>query len=73
MLRPLDRFKRVPSERWFALIGSIDADDARAFPIGAGREWVAPDAGVLTCFANDVPWAYLNNRGTVDLSVLRVT
>ncbi len=73
LFRWLESRRRVPSGPWFALIGSIDAVEARAFPIGAGREWVAPAAGILTCFANDLRRMHWNNWGAVELAVLRVT
>ncbi len=34
-----------------------------------GAPYTAPRAGRLTCFANDVPGFYWNNRGAIRLSV----
>jgi hypothetical protein len=73
LLRIAESRRRVPREPWFALIGSIDADEARTFLIGADRELVAPATGDLTCFANDLRRMHWNNWGAVELTVLRVT
>ncbi len=73
LLRSKESGRRVPTEPWFALIGSIDADEARAFLIGSERELAAPATGVLSCFANDLWGMYWNNWGAVELTVLRVT
>jgi hypothetical protein len=64
---------RMPGERYFALIGAIDRDPATQFLIGRGlARWIASRSGQLTCFANDVPGFYWNNRGAVKLTVTRL-
>jgi hypothetical protein len=60
---------RAPDALYFTLIGALDRDPSTQFPIGACRSWTAPRAGELTCFANDVPLMYWNNRGSVHLTV----
>jgi hypothetical protein len=61
--------RRMPHENWFALIGAIDSDQRTAFLIGSSRVYRASVSGELTCYANDVPWAYGNNKGSVTLNV----
>jgi len=61
---------RAPDALYFTLIGALDRDLATIFAIGARRVgWSPPRAGQLTCFANDVPGFYWNNRGSVRLMV----
>ena len=65
--------KRVPASNYFALIGAIDRDMNSAFEIGnVKRKFHPPRDGILYCFANDVPYAYWNNRGEVTLTVKRI-
>lgn len=71
-LRVFAKARRVPAAPWFALCGALNCNEATAFVIGAGREWVAPAAGQVFVFANDVPWAYFNNQGEIELSVTRL-
>jgi hypothetical protein len=66
------RFLRMPGEHYFTLIGAFDRDPATMFPIRKGIEFVAPRSGMLTCFANDVGWAYRNNSGEVTLTVKQI-
>jgi hypothetical protein len=68
--RIVERYLRAPGQRYFTLIGTLDRDPATIFPIGTRLlGWAPPRAGQLTCFANDVPMMYWNNRGSVRLSV----
>ena len=68
--RFVQQYLRVPGERYFTLIGALDRDAKSIFSIGAELlGWRAPRRGRLTCFANDVPFAYWNNRGSVRLTV----
>src|SRR4051794_16355813 len=62
---------RVKGENYFTLIGTLDRDLSTAFCIGRRARVQAPRSGLLTCFANDVPGFYWNNRGTVQLTVTR--
>lgn len=64
--------RRVPSEPWFALIGAQARDLSTRFAIGAGCECQPRQTGELTCFANDVPFLYWNNRGEIALTIERV-
>lgn len=65
--------RRRPHDDWFTLIGAIDAQDPTMFRIGSSYPvYTPPKSGQLTCFANDCPWAYGNNKGFVDLTVTRI-
>lgn len=70
LLRAFGGWRRAPAHRWFELIGAIDRKLDGAFAIGRDRELVAFASGELTCFANDAPGFYFNNRGFVDLEVV---
>lgn len=67
VFKKLERFRRMPSADWFALIGAIDKDRSTLFLIGRGTEFEATRDGFLTFFANDL--AYWNNRGTLRLEL----
>ena len=58
--------------RFFTLIGAIDESTDHAFVIGNGCTYIAAGGGELVCFANDVPWGYCNNKGTISFSVERL-
>jgi len=64
-----ERLRRAPSEDWFVLMGAIDCDPSTIFRIGTCAVVTPPRDGQLTCFANDVPGMYWNNRGAVHLIV----
>lgn len=65
--------RRLPSENWFALIGVIASDESTAFLIGEQLDdWTASRSGELMCYANDVPAACFNNRGSVILTITRI-
>ncbi len=68
-MRHFEARRRAAKERWFTLMGAIDGDASTVFRIGASATVRAPRSGTLTCFANDVPFAYLNNFGSVMLTV----
>ena len=69
------RWLRVAAEgerraEFFTLVGTVGRSLRHAFLIGAGpRTFVPPVDGNLVCFANDVPWAYWNNRGKITIHV----
>jgi len=71
LLAPLRRFRRAPGAPWFQLMGALDADAARPFPIGAGCTLSPAHDGELACFANDLCVMAWNNRGAVTLQVWR--
>ena len=73
VLRLSECLRRVPQEPWLALIGSIEKDKQAFFRIGRERVFSPTKTGRLYCFANDVSIAYGNNRGSIQLSVTRLT
>jgi hypothetical protein len=72
LIRDLEMFRRVRHADWFALIGAIDEDRESEFVIGRQVEFTASRDGELTCFANDAPFMYWNNKGSVTLTVTRL-
>ena len=71
-LRLFEHFRRRPKDKWFALIGAVGEDESTTFLIGSNLRFRANHSGELTCYANDVPWAYDNNRGSIQLEVERL-
>ncbi len=71
-LRLTERLRRVPSARWFALIGVVVGAPEPAFLIGKSRMIVPLTGGRLKCFANDLSFMYWNNYGSVQLTVTRL-
>jgi hypothetical protein len=80
------RWRRIPTSRWFCLIGEVHASDEpiegsalTALSIGEGGTFQSLYAGRLFAYANDVrlgmfPSAfYLNNHGSVSLRVTRTS
>jgi|SRR5271166_5452078 len=72
LVLPFEPLRRMPHEPWFTLIGAIDRKPETQFVIGKERTVTVPATGMLTCFANDVAFAYLNNFGSVELTVTRI-
>ena len=73
-LAPLSPLLRVTTAangrpKFFTLIGTLGSSVEDAFIIGSGTTHTATGDGELVCFANDVPWAYSNNRGTISFTV----
>jgi hypothetical protein len=69
-LRLFEHFRRRPKDNWFALIGSVGENESATFLIGSSNpRFKATESGELTCYANDVPWAYGNNKGSIELTV----
>ena len=76
LLKPHEAKRRAPLENWFCLIGGIGEDPTKLFRIGRQSvDWPvgAGMSGELTCFANDVGWAYWNNIGSITLSITRTS
>ena len=70
-LKPFEWMRRVPTQRFFKLIGTIGKSMESIVVIGSGRPGFVPTvSGPLFCFANDVRFMYCNNHGEL---VLRVT
>ena len=65
-------FLRIPSAKWFALIGCINRNKPY-FLIGEGQTvFQAEQDGELICFANDVRGFYWNNSGSLLIKMERV-
>jgi hypothetical protein len=67
---------RGQSASWFTLIGCVAKDSASMFAIGTGDRlhggWTASRSGPIYCFANDAWFMYWNNRGAVQLEIIRL-
>jgi hypothetical protein len=67
--RLCERFRRAPRADWFCLVGAINRDPSTLFTIGRSATIQAIQGGALTCFANDLPFMYGNNSGSLQLAV----
>ncbi len=72
ILKNSERLRRSPQENWFALMGTINFDTDNLFKIGTDKILQANQSGILTCFANDIPFMYWNNKGSIQLIVTRI-
>lgn len=70
-LRPFEFMRRAKKDNWLTLMGAIDRRPETVFRIGASWHGRAQIGGELTCFANDAPFAYANNSGSVILKAVR--
>jgi hypothetical protein len=61
--------KRTPSARWFQLVASVDKQPTHTIVLGISGRFVAPTTGRLWVYANDAPFAYGNNTGSIDLII----
>ena len=64
-------FLRYPHAEWYALVGAMDERLDTCFLVGRSVTFQAGHEGELCFFANDAPWAYYNNHGTLDLTITR--
>jgi PA-IL-like protein len=55
--------------RFFSLIATIGESTEYAFVIGYRYTMEAPISGEIVCFANDAPWAYGNNSGSLEVAI----
>jgi len=62
------RLKGAPC---FCLCGVYECNDATAFPIGAGTSITAVQTGMISFFANDTPGFYFNNKGSLQVTIIR--
>lgn len=75
LIMPKSDRKRAPEFNWFALMGSLNENDAVYFLIGKEKQKIFNSSGRLFCFANDMKSGgfYLNNNwGNVKLTITRV-
>lgn len=70
-LRRYEERRRMPKEKWFALIGAVDRE-AEGFLIGCTRNWRCGRDGEILCYANDLDSMYWNNWWWIDLTVERL-
>lgn len=61
--------KRIPSAKWFQLIGVVNQNMSDPIELGTNGDFIAPANGRLWAFANDAEFAYGNNSGHVELDV----
>ena len=63
--------KRIPSAKWFQLVGVIKGSQDIAYEIKLGMEGIfpSPESGGLCVFANDADFAYWNNFGCIELYI----
>jgi hypothetical protein len=61
--------KRVPTAKWFQLVGAVDKDASHFIKLGSSGTFIAPVSGRLWAFANDAWFAYCNNSGSVELEI----
>lgn len=63
--------RRAPKSEWFYLMGMVAEVGERSFPIGAKATAKMETGGEFCAFANDLPWKYDNNKGSLRLRVTR--
>jgi len=68
----LEKYRRIPQANWFTLIGTIGKTTKTHFIIGTEKTYKAVQDGELFCFANDVSFAYENNKGELELEVTKI-
>ena len=68
-----ERYRRLPSANWFALVGALGDEDDELFLIGDGNEpYTAARDAELYLFANDLPSKYDNNKGWLTVTVTHI-
>jgi hypothetical protein len=68
----LENIRRIPHANWFALIGTIGKTTKTHLIIGTEKTYKAPGGGELFCYANDVFFAYGNNKGELELEITKI-
>ena len=68
-----ERFRRLPDGNWFALVGALGDEDDELFLIGSGQKnYEATRDADLYLFANDLPFKYDNNKGSLVVKITRL-
>jgi len=62
-------YRRVTSQDWFYLMGMVAEVGDQLIPIGNGTTDTIQRSGEFCAFANDLPWTYRNNKGSLMLRV----
>ncbi len=69
---------RAPDQKYFYLMGALRGACydglicEHLFPIGSETEFTAPADGEFCSFANDNPFMYWNNKGSITLKIRRL-
>ena len=85
IMKHFERKRRLPTARWFALVGvvtetsAMPANDQLSLVgvidltryLGTSQVWVPTVSGTLHVFANDMQSMYGNNDGVIRLQVVR--
>ena len=72
-LKPVWWLKRSRNQPWFKLMGAVGRDAREQFAIGKLNEHFQPTReGELLCYANDAPFMYWNNCGSLTLRITRI-
>jgi hypothetical protein len=67
-----ERFLNLPTEKWAALLGTLDRHRQKPFLIGRYSTFKPPYTGELICFSNDTPWMRWTNSGDMSVRVTRI-
>jgi hypothetical protein len=74
VMAALEPLRRAPDQDWFYLMGMVAEVGQEIFPIGEGASALTvQEAGEFCAFANDLPWMYRNNQGSLHLRVTRAS
>eukprot|EP01006_Ploeotia_vitrea_P063325 TRINITY_DN85324_c0_g1_i1.p2 TRINITY_DN85324_c0_g1~~TRINITY_DN85324_c0_g1_i1.p2 ORF type:complete len:172 (+),score=45.24 TRINITY_DN85324_c0_g1_i1:26-517(+) len=77
ILRKLGWLKRMPAEKYFALICCYGGkqgegkESERCWKAGSKVEFVAERTAEMSCFANDVKGFYWNNHGALEVKIVK--
>ena len=72
LIRPWERFRRVPKAKWLQLIATIGRSAGPAIVIGSGLiDFFPPFPGRLYFFANALPWMRWHSSGMIAVRVTR--
>jgi|ERR1700730_724538 len=72
LMRPWEILRRAPEANWFQLIATIGRSVKPRIAVGSNlTDFLPPFTGRLYFFANDLPWMYWNNNGTLAVRVTR--
>lgn len=73
VIEALEKVRRLKKADWFALVGAYNDEEDTLFLIGDGTEpYKAIRDADLYLFANDMPLAYGNNKGSLLVTITRV-
>ncbi len=62
----------MPSARWFALVAEVAGRPGDPYVFGTSAPFEPRGDGQLILYANDAPFAYWNNFGSIEVRVTRV-